>query len=100
MGLGSHAPLDHVPAITAATFTHAFVTLRRPRASASSVVRLAPQEAICLRWAAEGKSMREAATLLGIKYSSARSYLDNARDKLGAVSLIQAVAIATRLHLI
>lgn len=98
--LGSHVRLDHVPAITAATFTHAFVTVRRPRASASSVVRLAPQEAICLRWAAEGKSMHESATLLGIKYSSARSYLDIARDKLGAVSLIQAVAIATRLNLI
>jgi LuxR family transcriptional activator of conjugal transfer of Ti plasmids len=98
--LGSRAPLNHVPATTAATFTHAFVTLRRPRASASSVVRLAPQETICLRWAAEGKSMREAATLLGIKYSSARSYLDNAREKLGAITLIQAVAIATRLNLI
>jgi LuxR family transcriptional activator of conjugal transfer of Ti plasmids len=98
--LGSRVRLDHVPAITAATFTHAFVTLRRPRSSASSIVRLAPQEAICLRWAAEGKSMRDAATLLGIKYSSTRSYLDNARDKLGAVSLIQAVAIATRLNLI
>ncbi len=96
----SNARLDHVPAITAATFTHAFITLRRPRASASGIVRLAPQEAICLRWAAEGKSMRDAATVLGIKYSSARSYLDNARDKLGAVSLIQAVAIATRLNLI
>lgn len=92
--------LDHTPAIAVAALTHAFVTLRRPHSSASSVVRLAPQEAICLRWAAEGKSMRDAAALLGIKYSSARSYLDKAREKLGAVSLIQAVAIATRLNLI
>jgi LuxR family transcriptional activator of conjugal transfer of Ti plasmids len=98
--LASHVRLDHVAAITAATFTHGFVTLRRPHSSASSIVRLAPQETICLRWAAEGKSMRESAMLLGIKYNSARSYLDNARDKLGAVSLIQAVAIATRLNLI
>lgn len=99
-GLASHEPLDHVPAITAAAFTHAFITLRRPRSSASSVIRLAPQEAICLRWAAEGKSMHEVAALLGIKYSSARSYLDKAREKLGAVTLIQAAAIATRLNLI
>lgn len=95
-----HAWLDQIPAITVASLTHAYVTVRRPQPSASSVVTLAPQEAICLRWAAEGKSMHEAAMLLGIKYSSARSYLDNARGKLGAVTLIQAAAIATRLNLI
>jgi LuxR family transcriptional activator of conjugal transfer of Ti plasmids len=44
--------------------------------------------------------MHEAAALLGIKYNSARSYLDKAREKLGAVTLIQAAATATRLNLI
>jgi len=100
MDPGLREPLDHVAAITAATFTHAFITLQRPHSTSASVVRLSPQEAICLRWAAEGKSMHEAAALLGIKYSSARSYLDKAREKLGAVTLIQAVAIATRHNLI
>lgn len=98
--VGAHPQLDQVPAVTVASLTHAYVTVRHPRPSALSVVSLAPQEAICLRWAAEGKSMHEAAALLGIKYSSARSYLDKAREKLGAVTLIQAVATATRLHLI
>ncbi|MDW5318325.1 autoinducer binding domain-containing protein [Rhizobium sp. PL01] len=96
----AHSRLDPLPAITVASLAHAYVTVRRSRPSVTSVIRLAPQEAICLRWAAEGKSMHEAAALLDIKYSSARSYLDKAREKLGAVTLIQAVATATRLNLI
>jgi LuxR family transcriptional activator of conjugal transfer of Ti plasmids len=96
----AHSRLDPLPAITVASLAHAYVTVRRSRPSVTSVIRLAPQEAICLRWAAEGKSMHEAAALLDIKYSSARSYLDKAREKLGAVTLTQAVATATRLNLI
>jgi LuxR family transcriptional activator of conjugal transfer of Ti plasmids len=92
--------MDHAPALAVAALTHAFITLRHPRPSASTRVRLTPQEAICLRWAAEGKSMHETAALLGIKYTSARSYVDNARKKLGAVSLTQAAVLATRLSLI
>lgn len=96
----TRAPFNQVPAVAAACLTHAYVTVRRPRPSAVSSVVLSPQEAICLRWAGEGKSMHETAALLGIRYSTARSYLDKARDKLGSVTLIQAVATATRMNLI
>lgn len=92
--------LDHLPAITVASFIHAFMTLRGPLQCSVRAVQLTTQEATCLRWAAEGKTMQETAKLLGIKNTSARSYLDSARAKLSAVNLIQAAATATRLRLI
>jgi LuxR family transcriptional activator of conjugal transfer of Ti plasmids len=92
--------LDHGPSIAVASLTHAYVSLRHPRYKALGVIRLTMQEATCLRWAAEGKSMDEIARLLEIRYTTVRAYLDNAREKLGAVTLIQAAATAARLNLI
>ncbi|MDH4440771.1 MAG: autoinducer binding domain-containing protein [Rhizobium sp.] len=92
--------LDHVPSIIVASLTHAYVSIRHPRYRALGGVRMTTQEATCLRWASEGKSMDEIASLLEIRYTTVRAYLDNAREKLGAVTLIQAAATAARLNLI
>lgn len=92
--------LDHVPSIIVASLTHAYVGIRHPRYRGLGVVRMTTQEATCLRWASEGKSMDEIAALLEIRYTTVRTYLDNAREKLGAVTLIQAAATAARLNLI
>jgi LuxR family transcriptional activator of conjugal transfer of Ti plasmids len=92
--------LDHGPSVAVASLTHAYVSLRHPRYRALGGIRLTTQEATCLRWAAEGKSMDETARLLEIRYTTVRAYLDNAREKLGAVTLIQAAATAARLNLI
>ena len=75
--------LDHGPSIAVASLTHAYVSLRHPQYRALGGIRLTTQEATCLRWAAEGKSMDETARLLEIRYTTVRAYLDNAREKLG-----------------
>lgn len=61
---------------------------------------LSPKQALCLRWAAEGKSMQDIATMEEITSSTVAFHLNNARKVLEAVTLPQATAIATRLQLI
>jgi DNA-binding CsgD family transcriptional regulator len=48
----------------------------------------------CLLWIARGKTYDEIAAIEKISFSSIKNYLDNARHKLNAVNLPQAVAIA------
>lgn len=62
--------------------------------------RLSPMQASCLRWAAGGKTMNEAATIEGISVSIVALHLRNARRILGAADIAQAIAIATRRQLI
>ncbi len=66
----------------------------------SKEIDLTPREATCLRWIAEGKSTQDVADLLGISYRSVRFYLDEAKRKLSTHSTVQAVALASRMHLI
>jgi LuxR family transcriptional activator of conjugal transfer of Ti plasmids len=63
-------------------------------------VTLSTQEATSLSWSSHGKSMNVIADLLGIKPRTVQFYLDNARDKLGASNLQQAVRIAMEKKLI
>jgi DNA-binding CsgD family transcriptional regulator len=51
-----------------------------------------PRERECLRWVAAGKTDREIARLLSISATTAKSYIDAARAKLGARTRAQAVA--------
>jgi LuxR family transcriptional activator of conjugal transfer of Ti plasmids len=63
-------------------------------------VSLSTQEATSLSWSSHGKSMNVVADLLGIRPRTVQFYLDNARDKLDASSLQQAVRIAMEKKLI
>lgn len=63
-------------------------------------VRLSPMQACCLRWSAEGKTMKETAMIEGISVPTVAFHLSNARQMLGAAGIAQAIAIATRLQLI
>ncbi|WP_140483343.1 LuxR family transcriptional regulator [Bradyrhizobium symbiodeficiens] len=55
---------------------------------------LSPRELECLEWAAQGKSAWEIGRILGISRYTVASYLENAKEKLGVRTIVQA---ATRL---
>lgn len=55
---------------------------------------LSPREVACLRWLALGKTMWDVSEILGISRRTVVFHLENARRKLNAVTLPQAVAIA------
>jgi LuxR family transcriptional regulator, activator of conjugal transfer of Ti plasmids len=55
---------------------------------------LSPRELQCLEWAAQGKSAWEIGRILGLSHHTVASYLDNAKEKLGVRTIVQA---ATRL---
>lgn len=63
-------------------------------------IRLKSDELTCLRWSAEGKSMKDIATIEDIRYSNVAFHLRNAKMALGAISLPQATAMAKELGLI
>lgn len=56
-------------------------------------VRLSPRELECLRWAAQGKSAWDIATILGIAERTVVFHFENAKQKLNVRSLRQAIAI-------
>lgn len=60
----------------------------------SCSLTLSSQEAVCLKWAARGKYMREISIITNLQYRTVQFYLDNARKKLDATNLVQAVSIA------
>ncbi|RWL17947.1 MAG: LuxR family transcriptional regulator [Mesorhizobium sp.] len=61
---------------------------------------LTQRERQCLSWAARGKKMPETAKVLGITTRTVVFHLENARSKLGASTVAQAVAEATHRGLI
>ncbi|MER9026128.1 LuxR family transcriptional regulator [Mesorhizobium sp. M0815] len=56
---------------------------------------LTQRERQCLYWAARGKKMPETAIILGISTRTVVFHIENARSKLGALTVSQAVAEAT-----
>lgn len=76
-----------------AMYFHAHV--RRKLASEHDVagIRLAPREFECLKWAARGKSAWEIGKILGLSRSTVAYYLENAKEKLGVRTVVQAVAL-------
>ncbi|MBW5440498.1 LuxR family transcriptional regulator [Bradyrhizobium canariense] len=76
-----------------ATYFHAHV--RRKLADERKVdgIRLSPREFECLEWASQGKSAWEIGCILGISQSTVAYYLENAKEKLGVRTVIQAVAL-------
>jgi DNA-binding CsgD family transcriptional regulator len=61
---------------------------------------LTPRERDCLSWAAQGMTYQEIAGALDVSPRTVEQHLASARSKLGAYSTAQAVAIATRRHII
>ena len=92
--------LDPVTAAVAVAFVHSSLAGATGDASLASEIRLSPREAECLRWFAEGRSMPDIASMLGITYSSVRSYIDVATRKVGAANNRQAGTVATRMGII
>lgn len=54
---------------------------------------LSKRESECLRWVAEGKTDGEAGKILGISPRTVRFHINNAKDKPGVATRIQAVAL-------
>ena len=55
-------------------------------------IGLSPREFECLEWASQGKSAWEIGCILGISRNTVADYLDNAKQKLGVRTVVQAVA--------
>lgn len=53
---------------------------------------LSRREFECLEWAAQGKSAWEIGRILGISRHTVASYLDNAKEKLGVRTIVQAAS--------
>lgn len=93
-------PWDPMQAALALAHVHIHLSLVPTSSFKTGEVKLSTQEVTSLSWSSHGKSMNVIAELLGIKPRTVQFYLDNARDKLGASNLQQAVRIAMEKKLI
>ncbi len=75
-----------------AMYFHAHARRRLMRENRIGVTSLSPREFECLEWAALGKSSWEIGQILGISRHTVASYLDNAKEKLGVRTIVQAAA--------
>lgn len=91
---------DPLQAALALAYIHIHLSLAATSSLKTGDVKLSTQEATSLSWSSHGKSMNIIAELLGIKPRTVQFYLDNARDKLGASNLQQAVRMAMEKKLI
>jgi LuxR family transcriptional regulator, activator of conjugal transfer of Ti plasmids len=90
------------PVVAAASFgqVHSRMDTLRVRPTRKTDVRLKADELTCLRWSAEGKSMKDIAVIENTAYSNVCFFLRNAKAALGASTLPQATALAKELGLI
>lgn len=90
------------PIAAAAAFgqVHSRLELMRVDPIQLSTVTLKPDELTCLRWSAEGRSMQDIAQIENMSYSNVCFFILSAKKALGAKSLSQATAFATKLGLI
>lgn len=72
----------------------------QPAIAEQDAVVLTPRERDVLQWIALGKTKLETAELLGISMSSVKRYCENASEKLGANTMVNAVARALSTGLI
>jgi LuxR family transcriptional activator of conjugal transfer of Ti plasmids len=93
-------PWNPMHAASAIAYLHIHLNLASVSSLKMREVALSTQEATSLSWSSHGKSMGVIADLLGIKSRTVQFHLDNARDKLGASTLQQAVRIALEKGLI
>lgn len=98
--LSLETDIDQIAAVTAVALLHAALERHDAEPTAVCFVELTAKQALCLRWSAEGKSMKAIATIENMSYATVNFHLNNARKALDASSLAQATALATRLKLI
>ena len=60
----------------------------------SNTIDLTRREEQALAWAARGKRANETANIMNVSYASVKTYLENARGKLGCANVTHAVAAA------
>lgn len=75
-----------------AMYFHAHVRRKLACGRGVGEVRLSPRELECLRWASRGKSAWEIGRILGISRHTVADYLNNAKQKLGVRTIVQAAA--------
>lgn len=63
-------------------------------------VALTPRQAEVLRWAANGKSIKDAAEIMQLSPHTVQTYLEGAKSRLQALNTVHAVARALQLQLI
>lgn len=89
-----------VHAITAAALVHVWLTQLRAGDNIMDPPLLSARQLACLTWASMGKTNPETAILLGISPNTARFYLVEAKERLGAVNVAHAVRVAVERGLI
>lgn len=65
---------------------------------ASAEATLSRREVECLQWLASGKTLSEAATILGISERTLRFHVTNARQRLGVSTTVQAIVMAALMY--
>lgn len=63
-------------------------------AEGDDAMALSSREVECLQWLASGKTLGEAATILGISERTLRYHINNARERLGVATTVQAIVAA------
>jgi LuxR family transcriptional regulator, activator of conjugal transfer of Ti plasmids len=82
-------------------YFHAHVDLKTASVLPSQVqCVLSQREAQCLEWASRGRTTTEVAEIISISARTVTFHLENARKKLNASNITQAVAIALRCNFI
>lgn len=98
--LSLETDIDQVAAVNAVALLHASLVHLEAEPTSARAIALTAKQALCLKWSAEGKSMKAIATIEDMSYATVNFHLNNARKALEASSLAQATALATRLKLI
>ncbi|MGA0565373.1 autoinducer binding domain-containing protein [Ancylobacter sp. VNQ12] len=100
LSLAVEKDIDQIAAVTAVAQLHAKLEQQDAEPTANVQVELTAKQALCLRWSAEGKTMKDIAAIEGMSFATVNFHLNNARRTLDAGSLAQATALATKLKLI
>lgn len=85
--INSHARVLQLMAL----YFHAHVRRKLSGDRRIGEMLLSPREFECLEWAAQGKSAWETGCILGISRNTVAYYLENAKQKLGVRTVVQAV---------
>ncbi|NSZ03143.1 autoinducer-binding protein [Agrobacterium tumefaciens] len=93
-------PLNTALAASSFGQVHSRIEFLRLRPTSQTNIRMKAEELTCLRWSAEGKSMRAIAVIENTTYANVCFFLRNAKTALGASTLPQATALAKEFGLI
>ncbi|MDF8358712.1 autoinducer binding domain-containing protein [Ensifer adhaerens] len=100
LSLSLKGDVDPVAAAMAVAQLHVRIEQTNIEPTAKPSIALTTRQALMLKWASEGKSMRAIADIENMTYWNVNFHMNNARRKLNAYSLPQATALATKLKLI